>query len=238
MILLVQSDTIDCGGEFGVGYEMGELSRASDHRIRVKTPTRVRTADGERAVTVVALSARSALMLASEPLGEIGRTIDLLLPGIGGAELEITAGIERVERVREGAAVAVQFMIGDTAQRRALTDLLALLLAGDGGGTRRHPRVIYDVRVRIGSEAEKLGRLEEISLSGASIRVGMSLAKDDPVILRVPLMREGASVRVVGRVIEQRPAAESGFHTGVAFDDLDERTRTELGRLLADIMCR
>jgi hypothetical protein len=218
---------------------VANLTPASDHRIRVTTPTRVRTADGERPVTVVALSARSALMLANEPLGDIGRTIDLVLPGIDGSELEITAGIERIERVREGEAVAVQFMIADPPLRRALTDLLALLLAGDGGGTRRHPRVIYDVRVRIGSEAEKLGRLEEISLSGASIRVGKRLAKDEPLILRIPLISgEGSSVRVVGRVIDQRPAADGGHHTGVAFDDLDERTRAELGRLLADIMCK
>lgn len=217
---------------------MAELNRAGDHRIRVTTPTRVRTADGERAVTVVALSARSALMVANEPLGDVGRTIDLVLPGIGGSELEITAGIERVDRVREGAAVVVQFMIADPPLRRALTDLLALLLAGNGGGSRRHPRVVYDVRVRIGSEAEQRGRLEEISLSGASIRVGKVLAKDDPIILRVPLMREGETLRVVGRVVSQRPSSDGGHHTGVAFDELDERTRLELGKLLADIMCR
>ncbi|MGZ3428777.1 MAG: PilZ domain-containing protein [Polyangia bacterium] len=214
---------------------MAALSRAFDHRIRVTTPTRVRTADGERAVTIVALSARSALVLADAPLGEIGRTIDLVLPGIGGAELEITAGIERVERVREGAAVAVQFMIADPPLRRAIADLLALLLSGDGGGARR---VVYDVRVRIGAEAEKRGRLEEISLSGATVRVGAVLEEGAPLILRVPMMRDGASLRVLGRVVAQRPAADGGHHTGVAFDDLDERTRLELGRLLADLMCR
>jgi hypothetical protein len=214
---------------------MAALSRAFDHRIRVTTPTRVRTADGERAVTVVALSARSALVLADAPLGEIGRTIDLVLPGIGGEELEITAGIERVERVREGAAVAVQFMIADPPLRRAIADLLALLLSGDGGGARS---VFYDVRVRIGAEAEKRGRLEEISLSGASVRVGTVLQEGAPLILRVPMMRDGASLRVLGRVVAQRPAADGGHHTGVAFDDLDERTRLELGRLLADLMCR
>ena len=217
---------------------MADLKRAHDHRIRVSTPTRVRTADGERAATVVALSARTALILADAPLGEVGRTIDLVLPGIGGAELEITAGIERIERVREGAAVAVQFMICDPPLRRALGDLLALLLAGDGGGTRRHPRVIYDVRVRIGSDAEKLGRLEEISLSGASLRVGSRLAPDDILILRVPMMRSGASLRLLGRVVAQRPSPDGGLHTGVAFDELDARTRTELGTLLSDLMCR
>ncbi len=218
---------------------MAELNRAaSDHRIRVTTPTRVRTADGERPVTVVALSARSALMLAAEPVGEVGRTVDLLLPGMDGAELEITAGIARIDHVKEGAAVVVQFMIADPPLRRALSDLLALLLAGDGGGTRRHPRIIYDVRVRLGSDSEQVGRLEELSLSGAAIRVAMTLQKDDPVILRVPLMRSGTSLRLLGRVVDQRPALDGGLHTGVSFDALDERTRTELSRLLADLMSR
>jgi len=217
---------------------VANLSRAADHKIRVTTPTRVRTADGEKPVTVVALSAHSALMLADQPLGAVGRTIDLLLPGVDGTELEITAGIEKIEKVREGAAVAVQFMIADPPLRRAITDLLALLLAGDGGGTRRHPRVIYDVKVRVGSEAERIGRLEEISLSGASVRVGTRLAVGDPLILRVPLMRSGTTLRLIGRVVAQRPAPDGGHHTGVAFDDLDARTRVDLSMLLADIMCR
>jgi hypothetical protein len=218
---------------------VAELNRATnDHRIRVSTPTRVRTADGERPVTVMALSARSALMLAEGPIGEIGRTVDLVLPGMSGAELEITAGIARIDHVKEGAAVVVQFMIADPSLRRALSDLLALLLAGDGGGTRRHPRIIYDVRVRLGSDSEQVGRLEELSLSGASIRVAMTLQKDDPVILRVPLMRSGTTLRILGRVVDQRPALDGGLHTGVSFDALDERTRTDLSRLLADLMSR
>lgn len=241
MFLLVQSHTIANGGESetsALATANPREARAQDHRIRVTTPTRVRTSDGERAVTVVALSARSALMLADAPLGEVGRTIDLLLPGVGGEELEITAGIERVEQVREGAAVAVQFMIAEPPLRRALGDLLALLLAGDGGGTRRHPRVIYDVRVRVGSDAEQVGRLEEISLSGASVRVGARLHEGDVVILRVPLMRNSHSLRLIGRVVAQRPSLDGGYHTGVAFDELDERTRSELGALLADLMSR
>jgi hypothetical protein len=218
---------------------MAELNHAGgDHRIRGTTPTRVRTSAGDRDVTVVALSARSALVLAPEPLDEVGRTVDLLLPGIGGAELEITAGIARTDRVREGAAVVVQFMIAEPSLRRALSDLLALLLAGDGGGTRKHPRVIYDVRVRIGSEAEHIGRLEEISLSGASVRVPMRLLNDEPLIMRVPLVRSGSFLRLVGRVVSQRKALDGGLHTGVAFDALDERMRIELGTLLADLMCR
>jgi PilZ domain-containing protein len=217
---------------------VAELNPVRDPRVRVAKPGRVRTSDGEHVVTVVAMSARSALVLAKEPLGTVGRVIDLMLPGSDGSELEITAGIERVERVHEGDAVAVQFMLPEPSLRRALKEMLAHLLAGDGGGTRRHPRVIYDVRVRIGSDAEKLGLLEEISLSGCSVRVGARLEPGEPLVLRVPVLSEGNGLRVIGRVVEQRKALDGGWRTGVAFDDLDERTRTALSKLLADLMCR
>ena len=48
----------------------------------------------------------------------------------------------------------------------------------------------------------------------------------------------GATVRVLGRVVAQRPSPDGGCTPGVAFDTLDDRTRTELGTLLADIMSR
>src|SRR5262249_26309261 len=118
------------------GRDVAELNPVLDHRIRVSQPARVRTADGEHDVTVLAMSGRTALLLAKEPLGIVGRVIDLWMPGVDGAELEITAGIERIERVPEGEAVAVHFMIAEPALRRAINDLLARLLTGDGGGTR------------------------------------------------------------------------------------------------------
>ena len=211
---------------------------AEDHRIRVSTPTRVVTADGERAVTIVALSARTALLLAAEPLGAVGRVIDLVVPALGRSELVITAGIERVERVREGHAVTVHFIIAEQPLRRALNELLALLLDGAGGGSRRHARVLYDVRVRLGDDADGRGRLEELSLAGASVRLGTVLAAGAPLVLHVPEIWGAASLRLVGRVVGQRPALDGGWHTGVAFDALDADTRAALSRLLADLMCR
>lgn len=210
----------------------------AEHRIRVTTPTRVVVDGEERDVTVVALSARGALVHAPASIGAVGGVVDLKLPSLGGAELVLTAGIERVEAVKEGQAVTVQFMIAEPALRRALNELLALLLDGSGGGTRKHPRVIYDVRVRIGSDAERLGRLEEISLSGASVRLATRLGAGEPLILRVPLLRGAASLRLVGRVVDQRPALDGGLHTGVAFDELEPETRAALSQLLADLMCR
>lgn len=213
-------------------------SRPDDHRIRVRTPTRVLTDAGARDVTVEALSARGALLFAPAPIGHVGRVVDLALPSLNGRELLITAGIERVDPVKGGEAVAVQFMIADVELRRGLNELLALLLDGTGGGTRRHPRVIYDVRVRLGPDGERIGRLEEISLSGASLRIGGQLPAGTPLVFRVPLVSGATWLKLVGRVVQQRLALDGGYHTGVAFDALDDATRVALSRLLADLMCR
>jgi hypothetical protein len=54
----------------------------------------------------------------------------------------------------------------------------------------------------------------------------------------VPLILGPTALQLAGRVVQQRPAADGGLHTGLAFDQLDAATRAQLSRLLADLMCR
>jgi PilZ domain len=215
------------------------VSAANDHRIRVSTKTYVQTDEGKYDVTVVALSARSALLFAGRELGVAGGVIDLILPSLAGRELRVTAGIEKSERIKEGAAVTVHFIVADQELRLGLNELLALLLAGTGGGSRKHPRVIYDVRVHIDSGAlHDRARLEEISLSGGRIVTQLLLGPNAPLTVQVPLLNGGSSLRLGARVVAQKPDPDGGFRTGIAFDSLEGDRRLALGRLLADLMCR
>ena len=216
------------------------MSSAADHRIRVSTQTHVLTDEGSLEVTVVALSARSALLFSKSELGAPGRVIELILPSLAGVNLHVTAGIEKSEKVKEGAAVTVHFIIAEQSLRVALNELLALLLAGTGGGTRKHPRVIYDVHVRLdGGGNSDRGRLEEISLSGACVLTKLELPLNAPLLLHVPLLSGGSALRLVARAVDQKPDRHGGgLRTGMAFDALDGDTRLALGRLLADLMCR
>jgi PilZ domain len=219
------------------------VSLTADHRIRVSTKTHVQTDEGKHDVTVVALSARSALLFCGREIGVAGGVVDLILPSLAGRDLRVTAGIEKSERIKEGAAVTVHFIVADQELRKALNELLALLLAGTGGGSRKHPRVIYDVRVRVdGGTAEApisdRARLEEISLSGGCIVTKALLGPSAPIVVHVPLLNGGSALRLGARVVEQKPEPDGGFRTGIAFDTLEGEPRLALGRLLADLMCR
>jgi hypothetical protein len=209
-----------------------------DHRIRLTLRARVTTPLGTRDVTLQALSGHGALISTIAPIGFVGRTIDLHLPSVNGNALTVTAGIEKIERAAPGELVSVHFMVAEPSLRRALNELLTALLAGDGGGTRRHPRVIYDTRVRFGDGGEFIGKLEEISSGGAGLRVGVALAEGLPFVLFVPLLLKPGELRLSARVINQRRAPDGGYRTGVAFDALDETAAATLRQLLADLMQR
>jgi hypothetical protein len=209
-----------------------------EHRICLTLRARVTTALGPRDVTVQALSGHTAVLTSLAPLGLTGHTLDLHLPAANGGEVTVTAGIERVDDSGPGELTTVHFMLHEPAVRRALNELLVMLLGGDGGGTRRHPRVIYDTRVRFGDDGEFMGKLEELSLGGAGLRVGVALAEGLPFVLFVPSLMGAEELRLSARVINQRRAPDGGYRTGVAFDTLDEATAAQLRQLLADLMLR
>jgi hypothetical protein len=208
-----------------------------DRRIRVTTATRAFIRDAERTVTVVGLSARTALFVTDTDAGLTGSTVTLFLPTVNG-ELEVMAGIEQVEAVPAGFAVSVVFIVIDHPTRTALNDLVTLLLAGDGGGTRANPRVIYDVAIFYGPTLSLYGRLEDLSVRGASLRIRERLTPDVRIQFAVPDYSTDAKLVLNARVVQQRLSKEGGYHTGVELVDVDATVRAQLARLLADLLSR
>ena len=209
-----------------------------DRRIEVSAITRARTDDGERAVRIVGLSARTALLYAPEPLGWPSQCIDLDVPVLGGRDLSVMAGIARSERCRDGYAITVEFVIADSDVRQKLNELLALLLAGEPDADGRQPRVVYDVVVAYGPTGAGRAHLQEVSLAGLSMRVAERMPHDLTVDVTVPTLRGGAPIALTGRVAGQRLSAEGGYITAVDFEPLDGSRRRALGALVADLMCR
>jgi hypothetical protein len=195
----------------------------------------VRTETGERAVRVVALSAKTALLYSPDSIGAAGHCVDLLLPSVA-REIEVLVGIERVENVFEGYATTVRFIVADGELRRSLNELLTLLLAGSGGGARKHPRILYEATLAVGQYGH--GMLEELSLNGLSMRIARQLAEDVELTIAIPHILHRPPVVLLGRVTNQRPSPEQGYHTGVAFHPLSAEQRMALSALLADLMSR
>jgi hypothetical protein len=210
----------------------GALSTA---RIKVLAEVRLRAQDGERQVTLVALSARGALVLSVEPVGAPGEVVDLHLPVVGGATVAVAAGIDSVERVAEGTVSKIEFMIVERHVRDALDELLALLLTGDGGGTRRCPRVKYPIPVRYGERGDDRAKLIEISMKGLSMRVAGDLAEGARVRVELP-----DAIVVTGSVVNRRasPTVPGAVEVGVAFGTLERPVESALRKLLADVVRR
>lgn len=187
-------------------------------------------------MTIVALSARAALLHCAAELPARGSCIELYLPSLGGSEIEVLAGIDQIEPVREGVAVLVEFIVVEERVRRALNDLMSLLLAGDGGGRRAHPRVIYDVMVRYGDQ-HRIARLEELSMGGALMRTYEALEVNAPVSLSIPHPTTRISIAVSGRVANIRRYDSRSFSVGVAFE-IDATTRASVAAMLAELMAR
>lgn len=209
-----------------------------DRRIAVSAITSAHTADGERTVRIVGLSAKTALLLSPEPLGAAGQTIDLDVPIVGGRDLVVMAGIAGGERTREGCVTHVEFVVVDAEVRRLLNDLLALLLAGERGEDARCPRVVYDTLVSYGPLGARRAHLQEVSLTGLQMRVGERMAHDAVVDVTLPPLRAGDAIELRGRVTGQRLSAEGGYITTIDFEPLDGARRRAVGELLADLMCR
>jgi PilZ domain-containing protein len=209
-----------------------------DRRVKVCATTRVTTDMGDRIVRLVGLSANTALLFVPEPVGAVGHCVDLFLPVIGGREIQLTTGIDSVERVLEGYAVTLRFIVAEPATRRELHSLLSLLLAGEETRSHQQPGMFYDVLVCYGPTGSQRANLEEISPTGLSMRVAERFVHELRVDVLVPALRNGPALQLRGRVTGQRLSREGGYHTAVSFDALDHKSRGALSALLADLMCR
>lgn len=219
-------------------YRYDEIVGEVVRRIKVSTETVARLQSAEVPVTVVGLSSRDALVLSQEPLAGEGEVLDLLLPTVGGRQLAITSGIGRSQRVETGCATVLDFIVVEQETRSALNDLLRLLLARDGGGERRHPRVVYDVPCRYGQSGQLAARLEDISINGLSLHLPERMAPGTEIKIVIPAYGSDENLTVRGSVIQQRMTKEGGYSTGVNIGPLDFNERAQLARLLADLLCR
>jgi hypothetical protein len=201
-------------------------------RIKVQIQTRVVTARGEQPVLMIAIGARSALLLAAGPLTRVGETLDVQLPG----GLVLTSGVERIDRVEEGFILTVHFMIVEQGMRRALDQVIGDLLSGDGGGERQHPRVRHDIPIAWGENAERPAQLEEISLSGLLMRTASAPGEGASLVISIPDDRGKVRLRLSARVVNQRSAGEGTFHVGVMFISDDAATRSELATMLTELV--
>ena len=99
--------------------------------IRVYAPIHALIDNHLHVVDLVALSIRGALFLMADDAMLRDSQVSLVLPTVSRVDFEVSAEIEKTDRVPEGLVVRCRFLISDVPARQALNKLLALLLTNE-----------------------------------------------------------------------------------------------------------
>ncbi len=188
------------------------------------------------------LSFGGARFETSQKVGEIGESVQLLLPGPGGCEIEIVGEIARIEAAPEGKSlVGVRFTDATPEMRGTLNHLIETLLEKRGSSERAFPRVSRRMDIQYGDLSELKAILEDISLGGLAMTVADPLAFQEQIDVTVPDTAGDQLLVLRAKVVHQHAVkAESGvtaYRVGLEFAPMRPETRrclTELLRVVLD----
>ena len=167
-------------------------------------------------------------------MAQPGELIELSLPALGGRRIQVMAEVVRANP----AELALAFVMVEPGSVKALDELLKLLLAGDGGGRRKSPRISRRLPLRYGDRAEKPGVLVDLSRGGLGMIVARELALGERVRVVVESAEE-EDVELTGVVRNQRPVqaqSTTAFQVGIAFDPEDRQQALRVEALLASLL--
>lgn len=208
-------------------------------RIQVATKIEVTTAVGNQEAQLRDLSKGGACFTCKVPVGDIGDTIELFLPSLKDEEITVMAEIVRVRTDAEGQTVAVRFAVVDPAMRRAMQDLIEMLLSATGGGQRATPRVARRMDIHYGQIPELRAILDDISHGGLAMLVAEPLALFEELEVTVP-DTSGAQLLILrAGVVHQRAVDYEGqtlYRVGLEFGPMRAETRRCLNDLLKTVM--
>jgi hypothetical protein len=199
------------------------LTASAGPRIVVSTPVRLIGRE-ERSVLLREVSRRTARLFSDAPLGDPGAVVQLVLPSING-DLTVKAQVLSARACAADHDVTVLFVTDDDSA--GLEALLDLLLAGRGGGDRRHPRVIHRLAARLLDHPQVEAHIEDVSKGGC----GLLLAAREFELGELIHLAVGDLTLPPARVMNQRPDGEL-FRIGAQFEFRDEAERAAVEALV------
>src|SRR5262245_49776991 len=134
--------------------------------IQLSTSINVVGPKGSAPATLVELSRAGARLVSRLQLGDAGATLVLDL-----GDTKVRARVVRSTAGAREHSTSVLFLASEAAEQQGLQQMIAKLMAGDGGGKRKHPRVARRVDMRYGNLHELQAQLQDISRGGLSMIV-------------------------------------------------------------------
>jgi c-di-GMP-binding flagellar brake protein YcgR len=218
---------------------MADAENRVHARIHVATSIAVATSEGRIEAELRDLSKGGARFLTPQPVGAVGKTLQLFLPSLHGVEIAVTANIIRAQPSQGGVMVAVRFDEVAPEMQQPLHDLIEVLLTTTGGGQRQSPRVARRMDIRFGPLGELRAILEDISKGGLAMTVADPLVLYEELEVTVPDTAGEQLIILRARVVHQRAIEEEGvttYRVGLEFSPMRTETRRCLEGLLTTVV--
>lgn len=171
-----------------------------------------------------------------------GDTLQILLPGTKGSQINIEARILRTWKLSEedGEGFAVRFSSLAASDESELEEVLKVLAeSADCGGLRQHARLTQRLDLQFDGD-ELHATLEDISAGGLGITVLEPLQIGQSLQAVVSAFDENYSLKLRARVVRQEPVQMGRtqlYHAGLKFEHPPEEL-TRLTRNLVDEMLK
>ena len=218
---------------------MGSDDQRVHARIHVSTTVEVVTPRGHVDATLRDLSKGGARFVTERSVGQVGETVQLFLPSLGGDPITVVAEIIRVQPEVEGQMVAVRFAVVEPEMRQPLHDLIEVLLTATGGGLRTAPRVARRMDIGYGQLGELRAIVEDISRGGLAMTVAQPLVLYEEIEVTVPDTEGAQLILLRARVVHQRAMEVDGetvYRVGLEFAGMRTEARRCLDELLKTVM--
>lgn len=211
-------------------------------RIRAQVQIEIRNPrDGStRRALLSNLSWGGALIWCEVPPGAPGDEVEVRLPYKPAEPIAIESEILRVDREADRYVVAVRFTSVTTHDESHLEKVLEMLLSGQGGGRRQHPRLTQRLEIYFDDPADVRATLEDISRGGLGVTVPYSFSVNQSVQLTIYGGPGIGELSLRARVVHQSPVQGSDtglFRVGLKLEhpakdlhDLVERLLRRMGR--------
>lgn len=220
-----------------------EVKGAADERrvharIRINLRCSVLTLSGSYEGRVRDLSHGGALIELPESAAFLGDsvTIDVELPDAS-TSITVLGEVVRVEESSEGEIrCGIRFSIVEPRQREELKHFIDSLLAGDGVGRRRHPRVRRRLAIDLGTADPPGAMMSDISRGGVGIECDLPVVVNEEINVEIRLYETSEPVTCAAVVRHVRTIGEGRYHVGVEFVAPTPQIQKEIEELVEQMM--
>lgn len=182
-----------------------------------------------------------ASIVTDKALTDSGDTVQVLLPGIAGASIQLEAKVLRTWPLsaQQGEGIALRFSSIATQDQDAFEQLLMKLAqSGDNEGLRQHARLTQHLDIQFDGPDELHATLDDISEGGMGVTVPDPIEIGQSLETMISTMDGGFNLKLRARVVRLEPVKMGNvvlYHAGLKFEHPSRELNALTRQLIAQM---